>query len=182
MPAFQQTTVPNPPTPRAPATAAPPGALTDQQKLDLHNQARDLARQARDMAHSARDAAKQAQNAGLPAPVIAGQTTTGTLEPPINPAMIQAMAENISYALFVTIAVIAIGVPLVRALGRRLGPAPAPPAIPPQVGEQLKRIEHAVESMAIEIERISESQRYLMKRQAGKPELAALPRAGSGGA
>jgi hypothetical protein len=33
--------------------------------------------------------------------------------------------------------------------------------------------------MAIEIERISESQRFLMKLQAGKPEQAALPRQGS---
>jgi hypothetical protein len=48
------------------------------------------------------------------------------------------------------------------------------------VSDQLQRIETAVESMAIEIERISESQRFLTKLQAGQPQPAALPpRSGS---
>jgi hypothetical protein len=35
------------------------------------------------------------------------------------------------------------------------------------VAEQLQRIEHAVDAMAIEVERISESQRFMTKLQTG---------------
>jgi hypothetical protein len=43
------------------------------------------------------------------------------------------------------------------------------------VADQLQRIETAVESMAIEVERISEAQRYLTKLQSGQLQPAALP-------
>ena len=44
------------------------------------------------------------------------------------------------------------------------------------MGEQLQRIEQAVDTMAIEVERISEAQRYLTKLHAGRvAESAGLP-------
>ena len=46
----------------------------------------------------------------------------------------------------------------------------------PVMTEQLQRIEQAVDAMAIEIERISESQRFMAKLQANAtPERLVLP-------
>ncbi len=62
---------------------------------------------------------------------------------------------------FSTIIVLAIGVPLVRAYVRRKELEP-----PPQLAisdARLQRIEQAVETMAIEIERISEGQRFVTR-------------------
>ena len=57
--------------------------------------------------------------------------------------------------------------PVVRALATRLENRDRAP-IPPDVSQRLARIESAVESIAVEVERISESQRFLAKLEAGK--------------
>lgn len=51
-----------------------------------------------------------------------------------------------------------LGFPLVRAYVRRMGTAPAAPS--PELAGRLGRIEQAIEAVAIEVERISESERY----------------------
>ena len=66
-------------------------------------------------------------------------------------------------AFFVMVVVIAIGVPLARAFARRMDRKGQVPAIPSDVTARLERIEQAVESMAIEVERISEGQRFVTK-------------------
>lgn len=58
-----------------------------------------------------------------------------------------------------------VGWPIARALGRRIERGAATPAVEPAVAAQLVRIEQAVEAMAIEVERISESQRFMAKIQ-----------------
>ena len=191
MSAPQQGSTPTPPpataqTPQAPQAPAPVtggGTMTPQQreqlKTDIRKAVQDAAANAKEAARLAREAradAARAQSSSTPVVDFSG----GTLQPPMDPVMIKNMAENISNAFFITVAVIAIGVPLVRALGRRLGPAPAAVQIPPQMTQQLERIEQAVEAMAIEVERISESQRFLTKLQSGNAEPAALPRPGGG--
>jgi hypothetical protein len=55
--------------------------------------------------------------------------------------------------------IIAIGVPIARAFARRLDSAPSP-SIPPDVRARLERMEQAVDSIAVEVERISEGQRF----------------------
>ena len=63
-------------------------------------------------------------------------------------------------------AVMVIGWPIARAFGKRIERRAAEPAaLNPQMAEQLQRIEQAVDAMSVEIERISESQRYLAKLQ-----------------
>jgi hypothetical protein len=85
--------------------------------------------------------------------------------------MIPPQAVDISIAFFIMIAVIIIGWPLARAMGRRLEKrADAPALADPAITGQLQRIEQAVEAMSIEIERISESQRFLAKLQNGAAE------------
>jgi hypothetical protein len=66
--------------------------------------------------------------------------------------------------------------PLVRAWARRIegrGAAPAP--LPPGVAERLERIERAVESIAVEVERISEGQRFVTRVLADRGEIPKLP-------
>jgi hypothetical protein len=72
------------------------------------------------------------------------------------------------------------GVVVIRltfAMARRLEGKPSTPAIPPDLSARLERIEQAVDSVAIEVERISEGQRFTTKllndrSQARAPESA----------
>jgi hypothetical protein len=90
-------------------------------------------------------------------------------------SLIPPQVVDISYAFFAMVAVILIGWPLSRAFGRRLERS-AKSTLSPAVAEQLQRIEQAVDAMAIEVERISEAQRYAAKLQAGQVgEPSALP-------
>jgi hypothetical protein len=102
-------------------------------------------------------------------PVVAGPQTH--IEVPSNgPDMIPPQAVDIATGFFVMCAVMVIGWPLARAFGRRLERGSAGAAIPVGMQEQLQRIEQAVDAMSIEIERISESQRFLAKLQSGALE------------
>ncbi len=84
---------------------------------------------------------------------------------------------DISIAFFVMCAVVVIGWPLARAFGKRIERRSAEPAqVSAQITEQLQRIEQAVDTMAIEIERISESQRFMAKLQNQDAAERALPR------
>jgi hypothetical protein len=68
--------------------------------------------------------------------------------------------------------IIAIGVPLARAYARRLEAKPTP-AIPPDVAARLERMEQAIDSIAVEVERISEGQRFttkLLAERSGLPD------------
>lgn len=56
-----------------------------------------------------------------------------------------------------------VGLPIARAIGRWIDRRGTPTAINPNLSSQIDRIEHAVESMAIEVERISEAQRFQAK-------------------
>lgn len=74
---------------------------------------------------------------------------------------------EISEAFFMTIAIIALGTPIIRAIVRRADRPPAAPAIAsPDTTQRLQRIEQGVEAVAIEVERIAEAQRFSAKLQA----------------
>lgn len=61
--------------------------------------------------------------------------------------------------------------PLVRAFAKRLeGGQARPAAIPPETAERLERIERAVEAIAIEVERISEGQRFVTQLMSERPK------------
>jgi hypothetical protein len=85
-------------------------------------------------------------------------------------------AIEIVQSFFVTIAVIALGIPIIRAITRRWERgATLPPASSPEVVARLERIEQAVEAVAVEVERIAEAQRFSAKLMA-EQQRAALPR------
>ena len=75
--------------------------------------------------------------------------------------------------LFTMIPVTAIGWPIARALARRV--ENRPPAVPSEVSARLERMEQAIDSIAIEVERISEGQRFTTKLLADR--VGELPRA-----
>jgi hypothetical protein len=57
-------------------------------------------------------------------------------------------------------------IPMSMAIARRIwrgSPRPASPAHDPEVATRLGRLEHAVDTIAIEIERVSEGQRFMTK-------------------
>ncbi|MCE9601699.1 MAG: hypothetical protein K8S21_05705 [Gemmatimonadetes bacterium] len=77
--------------------------------------------------------------------------------------------------VFGTSIVIVLGLPLVRAYIRRQERAHA---LPPGEGERdqrLARIESSIETMAVEIERISEGQRFVTKLLAEREAPKAIP-------
>jgi hypothetical protein len=76
-----------------------------------------------------------------------------------------------------SIPIVAIGVPIARAFAARIGRAPVSPTIPPEVAARLERMEQAIDSIAVEVERISEGQRFTTKLLAERtvPVAPALP-------
>jgi hypothetical protein len=64
---------------------------------------------------------------------------------------------------FLCAIVLAIGVPLARAYSRRMDAESRNPRLPTEVTERLERMEHALDSVALEVERISEGQRFTTK-------------------
>ena len=69
-------------------------------------------------------------------------------------------AVDISIAFFVTVAIIIIGLPIARAIARRMDRRPGPAQIPGEVSAQLNQLNQAVDEIALEVERISEGQRF----------------------
>ena len=74
------------------------------------------------------------------------------------------------------IIVLAIGVPLVRAMGRRWESEARLPRSDMESAQRLARIEQAIDAMALEVERISEGQRFVTRLLSDRvPERVALP-------
>ena len=74
------------------------------------------------------------------------------------------------------IVMLALGVPYVRGLVRRWERTPEAPQVPPDVTGRLERIEHAIEAVAVEVERISEGQRFTTKLLAEKADAIRVDR------
>ena len=83
------------------------------------------------------------------------------------PQFIVAIIGTISWA----VVSIAIGVPLVKAWAKRFERR-GEQQITPDVSARLARIETAVDSIALEVERISENQRFLTKLQTERVPLS----------
>jgi hypothetical protein len=67
---------------------------------------------------------------------------------------------DISIAFFLTVAFIIVGLPLARAFARRMDRRSGTAQIPQEVTSQLGQISQAVDAIALEVERISEGQRF----------------------
>jgi len=94
-----------------------------------------------------------------------GQPGTIHLGPRGMNDMIPQRAVDISIAFFIMVAVIIVGFPIARAFGKRIERRGQVATLDAGTMEQLRRIEQAVDAMAIEVERISESQRFMARLQ-----------------
>ena len=83
---------------------------------------------------------------------VIGMPPAGDIIPP--------QAVDISIAFFVTMAIIIIGLPLARAFARRMDRKSATPQISNDVSAQLAHLNQSVDAIALEVERITEGQRF----------------------
>ena len=76
---------------------------------------------------------------------------------------------------FITAIVLGLGIPLVRAYTRKKElEASRQGTLAPALDDRLQRIEQAIEAMAVEVERISEGQRYVVRVMAERPAHQAI--------
>ncbi|MCC6316139.1 MAG: hypothetical protein IT361_00515 [Gemmatimonadaceae bacterium] len=106
--------------------------------------------------------------------LITGEPFPGTTQPPFVPPDPNDIPAGVQSLLEMGLAgavLVALGLPIVRLIARRLEPRPRvdPTADPTP---RFDRIEQAMDAVAIEVERISEGQRYTNKVLA---DLKALP-------
>jgi hypothetical protein len=149
---------------------------------EMSNQIRqtiiDAQNAARDAQIAAQDAARAGGNVRVVMPPIPPVPPGGYTGQPdfLGDSGIPTQVVDISIAFFIMCAVMVIGWPLARAFGKRIERRSEVSTLNPAVTDQLQRIEQAVEAMSIEVERISESQRFMARLQNSQtPERAGLP-------
>lgn len=167
---------------------------TTQSGDQLRNQIRQTVRDATQAAEEAAAQAKAARAAigtdgkvvtsdgrvitvpGGPQIFLPGSTAPGFPQQEIPPQV-----EPISIAFFAMIAVIVVGLPLMRAIARRIDRGtPVAATIPREVRDQLQQISQSVDAIAIEVERISEGQRFTTKMLSDKQRDVTLMAPGPG--
>jgi hypothetical protein len=153
--------MPNLQNPQAGAAKAPPIPSMDVSPpsaaptaAQIRQQVRDIAKQAKAAAHDARNAAQDA-----------GHTATTAPPPYFNPSdMIPPQAVDMTYALFLCVAVCVVGFPLARGFARLMDRKVHFKGVSaPDLTPQLHQLQESVDAMAIELERISEGQRFTTK-------------------
>ena len=171
-----------------PQSQGPPPATTSQRpstNRDVQQAAQDLrdainnnvqrelqAEAAREAARAARadaQAAAQGRATVPPTPgihgidIIRGDRGGTTIQFPPGmggPDQIPPEAVDISIAFFITCAAVIIGWPLSRAFARRMDRRGASGQVPGDTANQLTQLNQAVDAIAVEVERISEGQRF----------------------
>jgi hypothetical protein len=146
-----------------------PEVSREQLKQQIREQVRQATSDARQAATEAQRAAREAQ--GLPVPPPVGVPTIPGRGMPWE-ADIPPRAKDVSIAFIVMFAAIIIGLPIMRAIGKRIERgAPVPAQIPAETQAQIQHLMQSVDAIAIEVERISEGQRFAAKMLAErKPE------------
>ena len=71
---------------------------------------------------------------------------------------------------FIVAGIVAVGLPIARALGRRIDRDATAPRLPTEVLARLERMETAIDAIAVEVERIGEAQRWSAKLAAKQGE------------
>jgi len=89
-----------------------------------------------------------------------GGVQTFTIPPHAFDNTIPQQAVDISIGFFLTVAIIIIGLPLARAFARRMDRRGGTAQVSNEVSSQLAHLNQAVDAIALEVERISEGQRY----------------------
>ena len=170
MPTSSESLMLQQPTP--PTTGRATTGQNPTRNRDVQDAARDLRDAIRSNVQGQIDAAAaQATGLATPAtparPAFPGQITirrpdgnTVISMPPFGPNTIPPQAVDISIAFFLTVAAIIIGLPLARAFARRMDRRGGSAPIPNEIASQLNHLNQAVDAIALEVERISEGQRF----------------------
>ncbi|HVD61614.1 MAG TPA: hypothetical protein VNC11_12150 [Gemmatimonadaceae bacterium] len=145
--------------------AQDPAISRDQLREQIRTQVQQATAEAR---ASAQDAAKAAREAQV---TVDGPRGTPTIS--INPGSFERdmppRVKDVSIAFFITMAAVIIGFPLMRAIAKRIERGtPQPARIPPEMQAQIQQLVQSVDAIAIEVERISEGQRFTSKMLAEK--------------
>ena len=86
----------------------------------------------------------------------------------------------VPFGFFATAIILAIGIPITRAITRKIDAESRGPRIPEEVVHRLARMEQTLDAVAIEIERITEGQRFTTKLLAEGTGRDAARAAGTG--
>jgi hypothetical protein len=78
-------------------------------------------------------------------------------------------------AFFAMILGICVGLPYVRGMVRRWDREGTSPQIPSDVSARMERMEHAIDAIAVEVERISEGQRFTTRLLSETRDANVLP-------
>lgn len=122
-----------------------------------------LREQIRQTIQDARLAQDEAGGVTVIAPAAPGDATSAQVPPWVPPDDIPPRVQETAFAFFLTFAVMIIGHPIAKAIGRRIDRTGAAPTMPVSVASQLAQLNQAVEAIAVEVERISEGQRFTTK-------------------
>ena len=139
----------------------------DQLREQIRESVREARAAAQKAAEEAGEASQAAQGQGgnvvvippVAVPPLPGQTVVHRFPD----EQIPPQAESIAIAFFIMVAAVIIGLPIMRAIGRRIERGAPPPAVPKEVQDQLQHLTQSVDAIAIEVERISEGQRFTTK-------------------
>lgn len=175
---IQQAGAPAKTTQQAPATTG-----RDAQRIDTRELRDQIRQQVRDAVAASAQAEAQAGAAAIPVPPTPPELRQFTIQGPngertvigVPPPgeIIPPQAVDISIAFFLMVAAIIIGLPIARAFARRMDRKSGGPAqIPREVTEQLTQINQAVDAIALEVERISEGQRFTTRLLAEQRDAA----------
>jgi len=164
----QQSAPPAPPSPQARAEMAENIRRTIQQAQaaaeEAANNASIRAAQAQARAEGSNRRVTVGPNGIIVEPNTPGQPMV-VVDPRAAANMIPQQAVDMVVAFCIMIAVIVVGWPIARAFGRRIERRGQVATLDSGTLEQLQRIEQAVDAMSIEVERISESQRFMARLQ-----------------
>ncbi len=85
-----------------------------------------------------------------------------------------AAAVMVPLGFFAMVVMIVIGRPMVKAISAKAEAESKRPALPQEVSARLERMEQSIDAIAVEIERISEGQRFTTKLLAEVRDTPAL--------
>jgi len=147
-----------------------PAISREQLREQIRTQVQQATAEARAAAQQAAQAAKEAGQA---------DRVTGTPTIVVPPFQFERdmppRVKDVSIAFIVCMAAVIIGFPFMRAIAKRIERGGAPkPQIPPEMQAQMQHLMQSVDAIAIEVERISEGQRFTSKMLADRQQQPAV--------
>lgn len=135
--------------------------MQSQQPTVTRDEIREQIRQAIEQSiQEARVSMQEPGGAAGVAPVGVPMTQPPWMDPP---ADMPIRVQETAIAFFLTVAAIIIGYPIARAIARRIDRTGTVAKMPTEVTAELRQLNQAVEAIAVEVERISEGQRFTTK-------------------